>query len=658
MPARYDPDRIAGDLADCRQRGLDWLDRKTSNQQPVPAEALQQLAAEYVRARQLVAAGRIAQIKILLRDGIEELAHQGDSADAGLLRDLYFGDPGDGAIRPPGVLLKVARERAGDTTEARFRERRTNVIRSFAHFLITFADPDALALSDDGHPITPSEDHAQVARLGSVGDNEHFIQLLADAVNATIIGITNERLVPILQEALRRKRASGRPDAFWGSLRIGFLHESLLGAVNDERKALLDSGEAFRQRYQAAKWARRSLRAFLNRSNSTRWQLYEYSYLPPVTGSLLEFGDHKRKKMAHLLMKRPRWPTANHIYVELNDLEEEYFSALFEDIIHDSKHARLIVPVGHPANSTFRCEGVRLHSSVLKDGSGASGWLPMVLVVTSRRRGSAVEALLQLRTEQNSGRELNRLSHLGGHVQREDLLLPEDASAAGVSFGLGDSIPLRAAQRLVQEVTGVEPGDALRPTGTGGFLYPDKEHLFFFAFTLELPEGTHFPRHAEIHAFPLPELLSIRANQVLRKAAQLCEAAGVSERAWAAAAEIVALNLYLHDYGELGEQLVALPGRPLEARAEMARAVRQLVTDGTSPSWMSASREAQLMGIAGWQYREFFSVLLPLYAEVGIDGAGRLLRAISDDERKASAVDRLKGLYEDEHLMASMPFEL
>jgi hypothetical protein len=210
VPARYDPDKIAEELADCRQRGLDWLDRKTSNQQPVPAEDLQQLAWEYVQARQLVAAGRIAQIKTLLRSGIEELSRQGHTADAGLLRDLFFGDPGDGPIKPPGVLLKIAWERAGDTTDARFRERRTNVIRSFADFLITFADPDPQAPGSSASSATPSEGHTQAARLGFVGDNEHFIQLLAEAVNVTIIGITNERLAPILQEALRRKRAGGR----------------------------------------------------------------------------------------------------------------------------------------------------------------------------------------------------------------------------------------------------------------------------------------------------------------------------------------------------------------------------------------------------------------------------------------------------------------
>lgn len=658
VPESYDHEQIAEDLTDCRQRGLDWLDRRTSNQRPVPAVALQRLAAEYVRTKEFVASGRIAQIKILLRDGIDELSRQGHVADAGLLADLFFGNPGGGAIRPPGVLLKLAQERAGDTTEVRFRERRNNVIRSFAHFLITFAVSDPQKPDDAARQATTSDHYGQQTRLGSVGDNERFIQLLAEAVNVTIIGITNERLAPMLREALRRKRASGRPDAFWGSLRIVFLDESLLGAVNDERDALLDPGEVLRQRRQEATWARRSVRVFLKRSNSTRWDLFENSYLPPLTGSLLEFGDQKRRKVAHLLLKRPRRPRAEHFYLELDVGDEGYLSALFEDIIHHSKHARMIVPVGYPANSTFRCEGFRLHTSVLVDGSGASGWLPMILVVTSRKRGSGVEALLQLRTEQNSGRELNRLSHLGGHMLREDILLPPEATTAGMSFGLVDAIPLRAARRLVQDVIGVETGSTLQPMTTGGFLYPDKEHLFFFAFTLELPEGTHFPRHAEIHGFPLPELLSIRANQVLCTTAQLCEATGVTEHAWTAAAEIVALNLTLHDYDDVGDQLLTLTGRPDDERTTMAAEIRQLVTDRTIPSWTSTSHEVQLIGLHGWQYREFFSVLLPLYAKVGIDGASDLLNVIRNDERKSAAVVRLSELYRDEHLMALMPFEL
>jgi hypothetical protein len=651
---RYDPDKIADDLIDCRQRGLDWLDRKTSNQVPVRALALQQLATDYVAARRLVVGGRVAQIKVLLQDGIDELARQGHPIDAGLLRDLFFGDSTDGAIRPPGELLRIARERSGDSTESRFRERRANVIRSFAKFLIVFVDPASRGSDGPAGEHIPDE-HGRLAITDYAGDNEHFIQLLADAINVTIVGVTNEGLATMLEEALNRKRAGGRADAFWGSLRIVFLGKEPLKVVNDGRESFQDSDEALRQRRQEAVLARRLLGVFLKRTQSTRWELFEYPYMPGLIGSLLDFGD---KKIVHLLMIRPQRPAADRLYVDLEDVPDQYFSALFEDIIHASKSLNMIVPIGAPTSSFFRCTEFRDRSNVLKDGSGASGWLPLVLVITARRRGSHVEPILQLRSGYNSARELNRLSHLSGHIIKDDLDLPPGVTLRNVpkSFHLTDEIPMRAAQRLVQEVTGVDPAPPLQPLETGGYLYPDKEHLFFFIFALELPDGTQFPRWAEMHPFPLPELLVIRANQVLRSAARLCETTEVSERAWAAAAEVMALNLYLHDYADLSERMTGLSSG--DERASTAAAIKELMAERTSPSWMFASREAQLMGLAGWQYREFFSVLLPSYDAIGIDDAAELSRHVLSDSRKVAAIARLRELYQDEHLMASVPFEL
>jgi hypothetical protein len=381
--------------------------------------------------------------------------------------------------------------------------------------------------------------------------------------------------------------------------------------------------------------------------------------VPTVTGALFDFGD-QRKKIAHLLIKRPRRPTADHLYVELEDLEDQYFTALFEDVIHHSVRVNMIVPVGVPTDSTFRCTGVRLHSNVLQDGSGANDWLPMILVITSQRRDGRVEAILQLRSEVNSHRELNRLSHISGHIIRDDLMLSAGLTLADAptSFHLRHEIPMRAAQRRVQEVTGDDPASALRPIATGSYLYPDKEHLFFFILALELQEGAQLPRHAEMHSFPLPELLAIRANQVLRSGVRLCMTTGVSKRAWAAAAEVVILNLLLHDYDELSERMRSLSGPESKERAAIAADIGQLVTERTTPSWASASHEVLLTGLAGWHYREFFSVLLPLYAQIGVDGARDLLAVIGADERKSAALSRLAEIYHDVRLIDMMPIEL
>jgi hypothetical protein len=135
-----DISNIASDLADCRQRGLDWLDRSTHNQTPVRARDLQELAGRYAALSQIAVAGRIGQIKALLRDALDDLSRQGDYADASLIRELFFGDQEEAVLPPPGELLERARRRAGDSSEARFRERRQAAFRAFAGFLVQFVE--------------------------------------------------------------------------------------------------------------------------------------------------------------------------------------------------------------------------------------------------------------------------------------------------------------------------------------------------------------------------------------------------------------------------------------------------------------------------------------------------------------------------------------
>jgi hypothetical protein len=652
MPERYDPAKIAEDLSECRQRGLDWLDRKTTNQRPVPAVALGQLADDYVTATKLLVSGRTSQIKRLIRDSIDKMTSQDQTAEAELVRDLFFGESMDGPIKSPGELLRTARQRAGDT-EARFRERRSNVMLSFAQILVTIVKSADDQTGEIANDVTDT--HRQLVISGRVGDNEHFIHLLADAVNVTIIGITNEHLLPMLQKALYQKRAGGRPDAFWNSLRIVFLGNALLGAVNDEREDINDAQGALRRREQEAFWAYKSVGAYLKRTHPAQWALYKYSYVPALTGALLEFAGGK--KVVHLLVRRPRHPAAEHLYIDLED-HADRFSAVFEDIVHTSA-SNYNVPVGLPNGDTFLCTALRLHSNVLKEASGEDGWLPMVLVIMFRRHGDQAEPILQLRTMANSARELNRLSHLGGHVLQEDCERPgHQWTAAQHSFGPADEIPARAAERLVVEVTGIDAVGRLRPETTGRYLYSDKEHLFFFIFTLELPEGSQFPRRAEMHTFSLAELVTIRESQVMRSVVQLCQLPTVSERGWLAAAEVLAANLILHDHKDIGDRLLGLTYRQVNERRVMATNISQLVAERSTPSWASADREVRLLGLAGWQHREFFKVLLPLYAQTGIPGAVGLLERLKADELKSTARRRLAELYQDENFMALMPMEL
>jgi hypothetical protein len=665
MPDRLDADAIAEELHDCRQRGLDWLDHKSANQEPVQRPHLDELAEEYAAARRLAAIGPIGRIQTLLRDGITEFAGQGRVVDADLLRDLFFGATLDGPIRPAGVLLKEAQERFGET-DSRFRERRNNVMRSFAGFLIDLvAAPLAMRVSADGH-------WDQATSFGYVSGSERFIRLLASAVNATIVGITNDRLRDMLEQALQLKSEPGRPDAFWHSLRIVFLGRGLLDFVSDERDSS-DPAEKRGQRRQEAVWARTSIWDMLKRTHSTGWELYESPSMLQLNGALLEFDDGR--KLVHLVIRRSRLSRAEHVYLEFDDVGGR-FAAIFEDIIRDCASANLVVPIGFPAGQGFRCRGARNQAKVLvdsaarrrevgrpgsRDAGRADGWLPMVLVVTPQRNGSEVRPIMQLRTGVNAARELGRVSHLAGHILEEDRERPGGKLLDSPTryFERTDPAPLSAVQRVVQEVSADDYFSAIDPMGTGRYLYPDKEHLYFFIYALELPEDMRFPNRAEMRAFRLDELLTIRGNQVLSSAAQLCRLPRISAARREVTAEIISLNLCLHDQPELADRLLGLPdGDPDELELTATAMEEKLEAAPLYPSVVDPSQDIEVTGLAGWQHREFFSVLLEIYVKLGITGARELQAEIEGDPRKAAAVRRLAELYGNVDKMASTPMEL
>jgi hypothetical protein len=159
VPTLDDDDRgeeIAHELGDCRQRGIEGLDRSTHNQKPVICPKLERLAADYTVARQMEWRGRIAQIKGLLRDALTAY-QQSEPDDARLIRNLFFGaDTGLARVRQsPTKLLQVAQEAYGEPSETRFREIRSIAFRSFAEFLFRFT---AAASEAPGSRRVPSPD--------------------------------------------------------------------------------------------------------------------------------------------------------------------------------------------------------------------------------------------------------------------------------------------------------------------------------------------------------------------------------------------------------------------------------------------------------------------------------------------------------------------
>jgi hypothetical protein len=318
-----------------------------------------------------------------------------------------------------------------------------------------------------------------------------------------------------------------------------------------------------------------------------------------------------------------------------------------DNSIDDNK----VVPAGVVVGERFRATSTRYRRSVLVDASGARGWLAMVLVITWRRRDGRAEPLLQLRSPLNATRELGRLTHLAGHIMQDEPAEP------GMEFGLDDEIPMAAARnRVLMETGEVEAGE-IRPLATGRYLHQDKEHLFFFIYDCQLPEDLQFWDRAEMSSPSVSELVAIRENQVLRKALALCRVPSLGRQVRAAAFEIVALNLTLHDYRELAQKLTDAAAARTADLDGIAAELAGLEED-TRQSWAGHEGEAELAGLSGLQFREFFTILLPFYERVGVPGAVEHLMLVRDDEARRNAVERLAELYRDEQIMRLIPVEL
>jgi hypothetical protein len=149
-------EKVARELAVCRQRGIERLDARTHNQAPVAAPELQRLAAGYVGARHMLVRGRIAQIRMLLLAALAEL-NGADQSDATLIRDLFFGADVARVREPASELLKRAQQNYGEPGEGRFRDIRNAALLNFAGFLIDFVEATRLPPSTVSVPIPHGE---------------------------------------------------------------------------------------------------------------------------------------------------------------------------------------------------------------------------------------------------------------------------------------------------------------------------------------------------------------------------------------------------------------------------------------------------------------------------------------------------------------------
>lgn len=667
---------LTAELIHCRQRGLEWLEQGGGKQYPVPTPDLHRLAQRYLAATNTVAHSRVEQIKTLLRQAIADMQRQGHDPDARLLRDLYFGDATNTIQQKAGELLTRAKLNSGEISEVRFREHRARTLRAFASFLIQFVDDIERGNGADGEDendraaYEPALDlHGGVdgcrpvsVSAGYVGDQaDRFVQLLAAARNVTIIGFTHEQLARSLAQALELKQA--RSESFWSSLRIVFLSDALLDYVNDERVISPNRREAVKERRRAMTWGRRSVRLLLRRSGSTRWELFESPFLPPFAGTLFQLPDGPH--MVQVIIRRPQWSTNDQMFFEFEDLADEYVTGAFEDAVRNSISDNRPVPIGAPSRrgsedtERFLCREQRKRLDILRDGSNERSWLPLVLVITTQRTSDQIHPVLQLRTEDIAVRELDRISHLSGHIYQHDYSLSSGGRAepAPPDLGIDTDFVIRTAQRRVQEETGDDVPPPLLAVATGRYVNPDKENLFFFVYRLDLGDGDDFPARSEMHRFPLNELLAIRRNHTLRMVRKLCDRIDLSPRTWASAAEILSLNLMLGRDYDLAERLPDLAGRPQAAVRALADEIDARIDD-SAVLCATQGRDVVITGMSGWQYRQFFPLLLPTYAEIGVAGAQDQLDQLRREEHLGAALARLTARYADEGLIRGLPVEL
>jgi hypothetical protein len=664
---------LSEELAACRKRGIERLDVRSHNQQPVPAPELERLATRYTAATRSPLHGRIPQLMYLLRDATAAFVDENE-LDAQLVAALLFGDSQNRVTKSAGELLDVAQRQFGYDSPVRFRQARHAAFDNFAEFLPRFvvgsspaaggedealagAPPEeagpALSLPSHRDSAPAAEVQRHIASTGYIDNGDHFVTLLSQAENITIVGYTNESLASMLRLALARKRAAMlRPDGCWSTVRVVFLNDDLLDRVNDER-GYPDPDEAQLLRRRLAVYGRRTVRIFLRSlPGRASWTIYDSPSFPPLIGTLFEMPDSQR--IVQLLIRRRQRSGSDHLYLELDDTRGHYFSAVFDEIVESGTDDNKLVPAGRLVDrDRFRTTSTRYRRNVLVDGSGARDWLPMVLVITWQIRGGRAEPVLQLRTQRNATRELDRFTHLAGHIT-------QDKSAfAGMEFGLEDQLPLTTAAQRVQMETGESDPGELTPLGTGKYFHPDKEHLFFFVYTCRLPDGLQLWPRAEMSPLSVPELLSIRKNQVLHKALALCQAPPSSRpaRAREVSFEIVAQNLILHDYGDIARKLTEAGAARAADLNAIAAELRGL-EERTSQIWPAYEGDAEVVGLSGFQFREFFSTLLLCYASVGVPGAAEHLTLVRDDEAKRAAADRLSRLYNDERVMESIPIEL
>jgi 8-oxo-dGTP pyrophosphatase MutT (NUDIX family) len=498
----------------------------------------------------------------------------------------------------------------------------------------------------------PGLDHPYVTTY--YGDGP-FVAHLAEAVSVTIVGTTNDGLADQLETALAARRRRQGEGAFWESLHVVFLGDDVLPFVHDELTAeSADPAHARRERARRAGFAKRTVMSLLLREGPrSRWKLYSHAHVPPFLGALLAMPDGSL--VVQIRAPQPASAEGEALWLELDDRRDRYFSTAFAAVLRASREENEVVLVGEPTRDGFRCTTARFRRGVMIPGQYPDDWLPAVIAVTWRPGRDGAQPLLQLNTPRTSTREIGKVSHPSGYVNQQDHA-PGDGPVP-TTFDLPPATAEAAVRRELLAEFGLGPDDhVLAAHGTVDFYYHDKENLSFHLFSAELDRRQRFSSAMQMHAWDVDDLLAIRHHQVIGKALAVVGAPDLTSRQRAVAGEIVAHNLVLHGDDALADRIVAAlaaDGDPGELGPALRdRAAAREVTRHVAGSAVVVD------GIAGLQFRAFFSHLLPIYAGVGSARAAQVLDEIEGRAPARHARAALAGLYDDEDVMTALPLDL
>jgi 8-oxo-dGTP pyrophosphatase MutT (NUDIX family) len=507
----------------------------------------------------------------------------------------------------------------------------------------------------DGETI-PSPHQLQYILPQIGADQKQFIHRISQATRITVVGATNRNLVGYLTEALKIKRMIEGDDAFWQEVKIIFLSERMLQFMDDElAEELPERSKAISLRIRIAGQSKRAIAYFLIRSNRPSfWHLYEYDAMLPFIGAMFEMPNGEI--IVQVATLRPGFRTSNHLFLEFRGSSREiaYYQAAFEALNRRSTSQDEIVLVGKPisqANPGFVCYHSRFRRSVLMPNVNSSDWIAAVGILLWQKENERVWPLLQIRTSENSTRELDMLSSISGYINLHDCT--ESGDDLSTEFILPQSAYENAILRELREELGID-ADFPKPELVSEirFHYPDRDNLYFFLCRVKFIFPLYqIQESAQLQQWSFQDLLQLREYQVLSKVNDVLDKEISRRGQLSTAISVILDNLVLHRQSELAQIITeALQSKKQGSLRKTQRSVSEMLRDRQITYDFKGQRRV-LQGLAGLHYREFFFSILFALIDIGVEGAKEYYDWINADTFANAAYNRLKEYYASQKLI-------